>query len=201
MQLYEEIVCAQLGNKTPTTTASLHKMGLPMCKDRDNKIAAEVALIVGNQGFFDALPSRSFLRHLSRALNVQKPGHFERLGQPWNLTTSLGILLSIPYGQFADRRGCRPVLLLSCVGIFLAFVWQVCICWMAESIPLRRVWLSSIFMVIGGGGSVMTAVIFAAVADAVDDAQRYVYAVLHPVVFQIHLIERGERTTAESVIG
>lgn len=39
--------------------------------------------------------------------------------------------------------------------------------------PLRLVWLSSLFSLIGGGESVMSAMVFAMAADVANEGQRY----------------------------
>ena len=62
------------------------------------------------------------------------------------------------------------MLLLSTCGISLMFAWVVFVCQMGLKVEL--VWLSSFFLLLGGGPQVFNAMIFAAVSDSLGDAER-----------------------------
>lgn len=91
-----------------------------------------------------------------------------------SLSSVPGILLSIPYGQLADnpKFGRKNTLLLSVIGIALAAFTDFVICWFSDILPLRLVWLASLWMIIGGGVGVMTAVLLTMVTDVVEPNQR-----------------------------
>ncbi|KAJ5746959.1 uncharacterized protein N7511_008655 [Penicillium nucicola] len=82
------------------------------------------------------------------------------------------IVLSLPYGILADHWGRRPVLYLSMLGIILSEVWIRIVCLWSTVIPLRMVWLSSVFRIIGGGDSVLTAIALVIVADVFSEDER-----------------------------
>ncbi|KAJ5131395.1 uncharacterized protein N7515_007434, partial [Penicillium bovifimosum] len=83
-----------------------------------------------------------------------------------------GMALSLPYGVLADSWGRRPVLYLSMLGIVLGEIWVKIVCLGSRFIPLRMVWFSSLFKIIGGGDQVVTAVALVIVADVFTDDER-----------------------------
>ncbi|KAJ5333075.1 uncharacterized protein MYU51_005157 [Penicillium brevicompactum] len=83
-----------------------------------------------------------------------------------------GLLLSLPYGVLSDRYGRRPFLYLGLLGIVLGEVWVRLVCLWSNVIPLRMVWLSALFKVIGGGDVVITAIALVIVADVFSEDER-----------------------------
>ena len=82
------------------------------------------------------------------------------------------ILLSLPYGVLADHWGRKPVLYLGIMGILMSELWVRFVAAWSEMLPLRLVWLSGLFRVIGGGDQVVTSMAIAMVADVFSEEER-----------------------------
>ncbi|KAJ5245554.1 hypothetical protein N7489_005650 [Penicillium chrysogenum] len=83
-----------------------------------------------------------------------------------------GLILSLPYGILSDRWGRKPLLYLSVLGILLGEIWVRIVCLWSSVIPLRMVWLSAAFKIIGGGDQVLTAIALVIVADVFSEDER-----------------------------
>ncbi|KAJ9483350.1 hypothetical protein VN97_g10057 [Penicillium thymicola] len=83
-----------------------------------------------------------------------------------------GLILSLPYGVMSDRWGRRPLLYLSLLGILLGEIWVRIVCLWSTVIPLRMVWLSAVFKIIGGGDQVLMAIAMVIVADVFHEDER-----------------------------
>ncbi|KAJ5614803.1 hypothetical protein N7528_008457 [Penicillium herquei] len=82
------------------------------------------------------------------------------------------ILLSLPYGVLADHWGRKPVVYLGMLGIVLDELWARLICLWSDVLPLRMVWLSALWKIIGGGDQVVTSVVCTMIADVVSEDER-----------------------------
>ncbi|KAL8911452.1 MAG: hypothetical protein Q9171_003385 [Xanthocarpia ochracea] len=96
-------------------------------------------------------------------------------GWKFGLDAVPGVLLAIYYGSVAGKHGRKPVLLLFSTGTLLSLGWIVLICWLDGRVPIRLIWLSSLFVFIGGGHKVAKAMLFTIVSDAVDASHRTRY--------------------------
>ncbi|EPE26904.1 MFS general substrate transporter [Glarea lozoyensis ATCC 20868] len=74
------------------------------------------------------------------------------------------ILLAVPYGWVADKYGRKLVITAALGGCIMAYVWTLLVAgWW--HLPLRWVWVSSIFLMIGGGNVTATTMASTIVAD------------------------------------
>ncbi|MCJ1439406.1 hypothetical protein MMC27_008800 [Xylographa pallens] len=90
------------------------------------------------------------------------------------------LLLSGFYGSMADKYGRRPILQLGYLGMILSSTWVTGVAWLAPAVPLRLVWLSPIFTVVGGGPGVPISILMTSAADVVLPSQRVtVYSYIH----------------------
>ncbi|CAI7599947.1 unnamed protein product [Penicillium glandicola] len=83
-----------------------------------------------------------------------------------------GLVLSLPYGVLSDRWGRKPFLYLSMLGILLGEIWVRIVCLWSSVIPLRMVWLSAAFKIIGGGDQVLIAIAMVIVAEVFSEDER-----------------------------
>lgn len=69
-----------------------------------------------------------------------------------------GILFALIYGLAADRVGRKPILLLALTGLFAEEIFIRLISWWnyAGYVPLRAIWLTPFFQIIGGGPATAT---------------------------------------------
>ncbi|KAL5041272.1 hypothetical protein BDW71DRAFT_201512 [Aspergillus fruticulosus] len=75
-----------------------------------------------------------------------------------------GLFLALPYGLLADRYGRRLVMSLSFVGQFAGMLWVLLVCWVG--LPIQVIWLSSTFLLIGGGSNVAASVSMMIITDS-----------------------------------
>lgn len=83
-----------------------------------------------------------------------------------------GLLATIPYGMLMDRIGRKPIFMLAMVGVVLEALWGLVVMWFWRTLPLRFVWLSPVFTLIGGGTSVGSMAFFAIISDITPEAKR-----------------------------
>jgi MFS family permease len=84
----------------------------------------------------------------------------------------LGLILGILYGRLADKIGRKPVAFFGVLGQMLAYLWVVLVCYFHHVFPTRLVLLSPIFLVIGGGSRVLTAIMSTIIADVAPENMR-----------------------------
>ncbi|KAL2829492.1 major facilitator superfamily domain-containing protein [Aspergillus cavernicola] len=83
-----------------------------------------------------------------------------------------GIILALPYGFAADRIGRKPILLLAVAGVVLEDVAIRLVCWWNAALPLRMIWATPVFQIIGGGSQTATAMVYAMITDMVPAEKR-----------------------------
>lgn len=81
------------------------------------------------------------------------------------------LLCTIPYVLLSQRIGRRPMLILSAISIFAAAAW-ILIIYYWNSVPLRWIWLSGTFLLLGGGDGVGSSIVHTIISDAVHGSKR-----------------------------
>ncbi|KAE8380876.1 major facilitator superfamily domain-containing protein [Aspergillus bertholletiae] len=99
------------------------------------------------------------------------------------------ILVSVPYGILADRVGRKKVLLLAMVGCLLSDMWVNVVSFFPYILPLRAVWFSGLWQLIGGGGACISSMCFAMIADVCPPEMRTsAFSGVHAAVLVAELI-------------
>ena len=93
------------------------------------------------------------------------------------------LLTALYYGSIADRLGRRIVLALCAVGTMLSYLWILFICYARMNLPVKLVWVSSLFLCIGGSQRVAKSMNFTVLADATEAKHRYATLVTANFVF------------------
>lgn len=150
IRLYESVICSNHWlNVDPSVVGADGSVPEALCKV--DLIQDKLAKILGWQLFFDSIPA---------------------------------ILLPIPYGYLADKYGRKWILVVSIIGIMTSLVFVLFVVslsripyrWFEQclisrlqvgvtNLPLQYVWMSSLFALLGGGGTVATALLLTMVAD------------------------------------
>ncbi|OQD60699.1 hypothetical protein PENPOL_c021G03643 [Penicillium polonicum] len=100
-----------------------------------------------------------------------------------------GLLVSIPFGSLADRIGRKKVLMLALVGCLLSDTWVATVCLFPQIFPIRMVWLSGLWQLIGGGGAVVMSLCFTLIGDVCSPEQRTTaFSQIHAAVLLSELI-------------
>lgn len=75
------------------------------------------------------------------------------------------MLLAVPYGIMADHHSRRLVMALGLVGALLSEIWIGLVLWLWNIFPVIAIFAFPVFLCIGGGGPVLSAVLLTVVAD------------------------------------
>lgn len=75
------------------------------------------------------------------------------------------MIFAIPWGVLADKKGRRFVAFISVTGILLNELWYIVVCYCYNTLPPRALFAGGIFLIIGGGPTVVLGVIMGIVAD------------------------------------
>ncbi|KAM0263939.1 hypothetical protein ACHAQJ_000974 [Trichoderma viride] len=82
------------------------------------------------------------------------------------------LFVQISYGVVADKYGRRLVMFLSLFGCFLQQVWTTIVLLFPDTFSIWSLLYGSIFLLIGGGGQMVVAMIWTIIADVVPVAER-----------------------------
>ncbi|KAE8320124.1 major facilitator superfamily domain-containing protein [Aspergillus transmontanensis] len=82
------------------------------------------------------------------------------------------LLVSIPYGALADRIGRKKVLILALTGCLLCDTWVAIVCLFPRVFPLRAVWMSGLWQLVGGGGALVISMCYTLIGDVCSPEKR-----------------------------
>lgn len=83
-----------------------------------------------------------------------------------------GLLLAVPFGILADKKGRRFVLNICMVGILLLEIWTFNSLYFSDLFPLRSVYVAPLMLVFGGGSIVFSSMLLAVIAASVPQQSR-----------------------------
>lgn len=154
-QIFEDIICRQYYEHAANDPT---KILLPIAS-YDCKVPSvqnELAFITGWQDTLFSIPSKFRERSVAFTLTY----------------VSTAIFLTVPYGALSDRTSRKLVVVLACVGLLIADGLTKVIVAFPDVFPLRLIWATPIFLVIGGGGGVAGSLVYAILADVFPPAER-----------------------------
>ncbi|KAJ5882979.1 uncharacterized protein N7473_009865 [Penicillium subrubescens] len=82
------------------------------------------------------------------------------------------IFLSLPYGVLSDHWGRKPVIYLGITGLLLGELWVRLVALFSNVLPLRLVWMTGLFRIIGGGDQALVSIALVMVADIFSEEER-----------------------------
>ncbi|KAK5112042.1 hypothetical protein LTR62_004576 [Meristemomyces frigidus] len=82
------------------------------------------------------------------------------------------LLLAVPFGWAADRYGRRPFLVLGMVSFVLKIGWVQVVSWFWQAFDIKMIWLGTVPMLLSGGETVVTGLLFVVLSDIVPEADR-----------------------------
>ncbi|ETS77363.1 hypothetical protein PFICI_11237 [Pestalotiopsis fici W106-1] len=82
------------------------------------------------------------------------------------------ILLAVPFGALADKIGRRKIMILATAGLVLNDTWIRLVLCFSHFIPLRLLWLSGLWQMIGAGVATLSSIVYAQVSDVCPAEQR-----------------------------
>ncbi|KAL6837238.1 putative MFS transporter [Trichoderma camerunense] len=94
--------------------------------------------------------------------------------QSWTAAfeTIMSFLAAAPFGMAADIYGRKRIVQLSIAGIILAQAFDAVICGFPETFPVHLMGLKGLWALIGGGSTVLSAMMFTIASDISLDTQR-----------------------------
>ncbi|KAL6701536.1 putative MFS transporter [Trichoderma pleuroticola] len=84
----------------------------------------------------------------------------------------MSFLTAVPYGMATDIYGRKRILQLSTAGIILAQAFDAVICSFPETFPIHLMGLKGLWALVGGGSTVLSAMMFTIASDISLDTQR-----------------------------
>ncbi|RFU28514.1 hypothetical protein B7463_g7814, partial [Scytalidium lignicola] len=123
------------------------------------------------EGYHDVTLSGKIDEKLCKGEEVQSRLN-SMLGGLAVLNSIPGLLMAMPYGLLADRIGRKKVFALSATGIILSGISGLTVMWFSNILPIHLVWVTPIFIFIGGGEATMSTVFFSIGSDISTEANR-----------------------------
>ncbi|KAJ6007920.1 hypothetical protein N7540_011896 [Penicillium herquei] len=99
------------------------------------------------------------------------------------------ITLALPYGMLADWIGYRPAAVLAFFGTAMCANWSRVVFWFYPILPIRALWFSALWRILGGGPQIVTSLTFSAVASVTPAKKRTtVFSQMTAVILTTELI-------------
>src|ERR1700744_4718281 len=100
-----------------------------------------------------------------------------------------GVFLSVPFGILADTYGRIIISFIGIVGVSLGYLWLFAVLYFYQTLPFSLVYAYPVFFCIGGGPSIITALILAIITDvAPKEIRTTVYFYIHTVAIVTMLV-------------
>lgn len=115
------------------------------------------------------------------------------MARSWMMSVSMlvPLLVQIPYGIVADNYGRRIVLFLGLLGVTASTAWNMLILSDPERFSIWFLLLGYIATLIGGGTSVINAMVWTLLTDVIPPEQRStIFYQLHAMMFVMSIISR-----------
>lgn len=116
-------------------------------------------------------------------------------GWLWFFETVPGILLGLPFGRLADKRGRRIIFILNLFPLYFSALWISAVCYFYTTFADPRIlWISALGYLVGGGPQMLGTALFTMVADVIPEDNRassFVFLSLVLLVIELVLAEGG----------
>ncbi|KAF5706316.1 major facilitator superfamily transporter [Fusarium mundagurra] len=124
--------------------------------------------------FHDNIPTPE----LCKAPSIQR-NLAEIRGWTVSFETFSAIVVALPIGRIADHRGQRGVYMIVVAGILMSLTWTLIVL-TNHVLPIKLVWASSVFLLVGGGRYAAEMLLAAMIAKACTEDTRYSSALETP---------------------
>ncbi|KAI1752196.1 major facilitator superfamily domain-containing protein [Xylaria castorea] len=88
------------------------------------------------------------------------------------LYSIVGFFAAFPWGLAADKIGRKPIVAVAMTGGFIGSLIELGVLYWSDVFPITAIWASSAGQLIGGGNSVLIAVVLSMIADATNEEER-----------------------------
>ncbi|KAI0141636.1 major facilitator superfamily transporter [Xylariaceae sp. FL1272] len=90
------------------------------------------------------------------------------------LQAIVSFFAALPWGVAADKIGRKPVVFLNISGLILGAIWALIVVYWRHVFPLTAIWATCLGSLIGGGNTVLLAIILSMISDATKEEERAV---------------------------
>ncbi|KAI1267607.1 major facilitator superfamily transporter [Xylariaceae sp. FL1019] len=86
------------------------------------------------------------------------------------LQAIVSFVAALPWGVAADKIGRKPVVFINIFGLILGAIWALIVVYWR--LPITAIWASCLGQLIGGGNTVLLAIILSMISDATKEEER-----------------------------
>ncbi|KAI0452339.1 major facilitator superfamily domain-containing protein [Xylaria acuta] len=94
------------------------------------------------------------------------------LAVQYTLYSIVSFVAAFPWGLAADKIGRKPIVAVAMTGGLIGSLFQLAVLYWNNVFPITAIWASSAGQLIGGGNSVLIAVVLSMIADATNEEDR-----------------------------